>query len=82
MSLNPGHVVILNPEYMVLSGTLLHLIKDSLVWADERPLVHGLLTVSQGYWVADVKQLWRSIQFEHYDLYFDQNIMVNFIEYN
>ena len=37
------------------SGT--HLIKDGLVGADEGPLVHRLLSVSQGHRVADVEQL-------------------------
>lgn len=34
-----------------------YLIEDGLIWADEGPLVHGLLAVSQGHRVADMEQL-------------------------
>ena len=44
-----------------------YLIEDGLIWADEGPLVHGLLAVSQGHRVADMEQLrqeeWKSNNF-------------------
>ena len=45
----------------------IYLIEDGLIWADEGPLVHGLLAVSQGHRVADMEQLrqeeWKSNNF-------------------